>query len=101
MQPRVRGMSITRRQEAFDLRDDPYGKRFRACERVSPSLAESTVNAVISKRFARGCCGQNGARICCYRSACALDGTPRPLFEQWYRGLLNDSATGAAMAAGA
>jgi hypothetical protein len=28
-----------------------YGERFRAGERISSCLAESTVNAVISKRF--------------------------------------------------
>jgi hypothetical protein len=30
-----------------------YGERFRAGERISSCLAESTVNAVISKRFAK------------------------------------------------
>ena len=30
-----------------------YGERYRAGERISSSLAESTVNAVISKRFAK------------------------------------------------
>jgi len=30
-----------------------YGERFRAGERLSSCLAESTVNAVISKRFAK------------------------------------------------
>ena len=30
-----------------------YGERFRAGERISSCLAEATVNAVISKRFAK------------------------------------------------
>ena len=30
-----------------------YGERFRSGERISSCLAESTVNAVISKRFAK------------------------------------------------
>jgi hypothetical protein len=30
-----------------------YGERFRAGKRISSSLAESTVNVVISKRFAK------------------------------------------------
>jgi len=30
-----------------------YGERYRAGERISSCLAESTVNAVISKRFAK------------------------------------------------
>jgi hypothetical protein len=30
-----------------------YGERYRAGERISSCLADSTVNAVISKRFAK------------------------------------------------
>jgi hypothetical protein len=44
-----------------------YGERYRAGERISSCLAESTVNAVISKRFANvsRCSGRSAARICC------------------------------------
>jgi hypothetical protein len=58
-----------------------YGERFRAGERISSCRAESTVNAVTRTR--------------------ALDGTLRPLFEQWYPRLATDNAAGAAQAAAA
>jgi len=47
-----------------------YGERYRAGERISSCLAESTVNAVISKRFARGQQMQwsSAAPTCSYRS---------------------------------
>jgi hypothetical protein len=44
-----------------------YGERYRSGERISSCLAESTVNAVISKRFAKRhrCSGPSAAPICC------------------------------------
>ena len=65
------------------------GERYRAGERISLSLAEATVNAVISKRFAKGQQMQwtkRGAHL---------------LFERWYPGLAKDNAEGGAQAAAA
>ena len=64
-----------------------YGERFRAGERISSCLAESTVNAVISKRFAKRQQMQwtkRGAHLLLQTRTRALDGTLRPLFEKWY-----------------
>jgi hypothetical protein len=75
-----------------------YGERFRAGERISSCLAESTVNAVISKRFAKRQQMQwtkRGAHLLLQTRTRALDGTLRPLFERWYPGLANDNGSGA------
>jgi hypothetical protein len=72
-----------------------YDERFRAGERISSCLAESTVNAVISKRFAKRQQMQwtkRGAHLLLQIRTRALDGTLRPLFEQWYPGLANDNS---------
>jgi len=66
--------------------------------------AESTVNAVVSKRFAQ--CQQmqwtrRGARLLLQTYTRALDGTLRPLFERGYPGLANDNSPGAGQAAAA
>ncbi len=74
-----------------------YGERFRAGERISSCLAESTVNAVISKRFAKRQQMQwtkRGAHLLLQTRTRALDGTLRPLFERWYPGLANDNEGG-------
>ena len=81
-----------------------YGERFRAGERISSCLAESTVNAVISKRFAKRQQMQwtkRGAHLLLQTRTRALDGTLRPLFERWYPGLANDNTAAAAQAAAA
>jgi hypothetical protein len=81
-----------------------YGERFRAGERISSCLAESTVNAVISKRFAKRQQMQwtkRGAHLLLQTRTRALDGTLRPLFERWYPGLANDNETGANQAVAA
>jgi len=81
-----------------------YGERYRAGERISSCLAESTVNAVISKRFAKRQQMQwtkRGAHLLLQTRTRALDGTLRPLFERWYPGLANDNTAGAAEAAAA
>ena len=67
-----------------------YGERYRAGERISSCLAESTVNAVISKRFAKRQQMQwtpRGAHLLLQTRTSALDGTLRPLFERWHPGL--------------
>jgi len=80
-----------------------YGERYRAGERISSCLAESTVNAVISKRFAKRQQMQwtpRGAHLLLQIRTRALDGTLRPLFERWYPGLAaNDGAETVAAAA--
>jgi hypothetical protein len=73
-----------------------YGERYRAGERISSCLAESTVNAVISKRFAKRQQMQwtkRGAHLLLQTRTRALDGTIRSLFEGWYPGLVNNNAT--------
>jgi len=79
-----------------------YGERFRAGERISSAMAESTVNAVISKRFAKRQQMQwtrRGAHLLLQTRTRALDGTLRPLFERWHPGLANDNAIGVGQAA--
>ena len=81
-----------------------YRERYRAGERISSCLAESTVNAVISKRFAKRQQMQwtkRGAHLLLQTRTRALDGTLPPLFERWYPGLANDNATGNSQAAAA
>lgn len=71
-----------------------YGERFRSGERISSAMAESTVNAVVSKRFAKRQQMQwtrRGAHLLLQTRTRALDGTLRPLFERWYPGLANDN----------
>jgi hypothetical protein len=66
----------------------------RAGERISFCLAESTVNAVISKRFAKRQQMQwtkRGAHLLLQTRTRTLDGTLRPMFERWYPGLANDN----------
>jgi hypothetical protein len=78
-----------------------YGERIRAGERISSCLAESTVNAVISKRFAKRQQMQwtkRGAHLLLQLRTRALDGTLRPLFEKWYPGLANDNSAADAQA---
>ena len=73
-----------------------YGERFRSGERISSCLAESTVNAVISKRFTKRQQLQwtpRGAHLLLQTRTRALDGTLRSLFERWYPDLANDNAT--------
>ena len=81
-----------------------YGERYRAGERISSCLAESSVNAVISKRFAKRQQMQwtkRGAHLLLQTRTRTLDGTFRPLFERWYPGLANDNADSAAQAVAA
>jgi hypothetical protein len=72
-----------------------YGERYRSGERISSCLAESSVNAVISKRFAKRQQMQwtkRGAHLLLQTRTRTLDGTLRSLFEEWYPGLANDNA---------
>jgi len=81
-----------------------YGERYRAGERISSCLAESTVNAVISQRFAKRQqmqWTQRGAHLLLQTRTRTLDGTLRPSFERWYPGLANDNTADADQAAAA
>jgi len=81
-----------------------YGERFRAGERISSAMAESTVNAVVSKRFAKRQQMQwtrRGAHLLLQTRTRTLDGTLRPLFERWHPGLANDNPASAGQAAAA
>lgn len=78
-----------------------YGERFRAGERISSAMAESTVNALVSKRFAKRQQMQwtrRGAHLLLQTRTRTLDGTLRPLFERWHPGLANDNPKGAGQA---
>lgn len=78
-----------------------YGERFRAGERISSAMAESTVNAVVSKRFAKRQQMQwtrRGAHLLLQTRTRTLDGTLRPLFERWYPGLANGNPATAGQA---
>ena len=81
-----------------------YGERYRSGERISSAMAESTVNAVVSKRFAKRQQMQwtrRGAHLLLQTRTRALDGTLRPLFERWYPGLSNDNVAGSGQKAAA
>lgn len=55
---------------------------------------EATVNAVVSKRFAKKQQIQwtrRGAHLLLQTRARTLDGTPRSTFERWFPGLTNDN----------
>ena len=73
-----------------------YGERYRAGERISSCLAESTVNTVISKRFAKRQQMQwtpRGAHLLLQVRTRTLDGTLQPQFERWYPGLAGGNVT--------
>jgi hypothetical protein len=81
-----------------------YGERYRAGEPISSCFAESTVNTVISKRFAKRQQMQwtpRGAHLLLQTRTRALDGTLRPLFERWYPGLAANHSTAEAERAAA
>ena len=67
-----------------------YGERYRAGKPISSCIAESTVNTVIGKRFAKRQQMQwtpRGAHLLLQTRTRALDGTLRSLFERWHPGL--------------
>jgi hypothetical protein len=72
-----------------------YGERYRAGEPISSSLAEATVNVVISKRFAKRQqmqWTQRGAHLLLQTRTRTLDGSLRSLFERWFPGLASGGA---------
>jgi len=79
-----------------------YGERYRSGERISSAFAEATVNAVISKRFAKKQQMQwsrRGAHLLLQTRARTLDGSLRATFEHWYPGMMNDNNRGHRQAA--
>jgi hypothetical protein len=68
--------------------------RYRFGERISLAFVAATVNAVISKRFAKKQQMQwskRGAQLLLQTRTKTLDGTLRSTFEEWYPGLANDN----------
>jgi hypothetical protein len=71
-----------------------YGERYRSGERISSAFVEATVNAVISKRFAKKQQMQwsrTGAHLLLQTRTQTLDGSLRSTFENWYPGMVNDN----------
>lgn len=71
-----------------------YGERYRSGERISSAFVEATVNAVISKRFAKKQQMQwskRGAHLLLQTRTRTLDGSLRSAFEEWYPGMANDN----------
>ena len=71
-----------------------YGERYRAGERISSAFVEATVNAVVSKRFAKKQQMQwtrRGAHLLLQTRTQTLDGTLRSTFERWYPGMANEN----------
>lgn len=67
-----------------------YAERRRYGERVSTGFVESTVNTVVGKRFGKRQqmrWSKQGAHLMLQTRTRTLDGTLRPKFEQWYRGM--------------
>jgi hypothetical protein len=74
-----------------------YGERYRSGERISSAFVEATVNAVISKRFAKKQQMQwsrRGAHLLLQTRTRTLDDSLRAAFEHWYPGLMNDNGRG-------
>lgn len=75
-----------------------YGERYRSGERISSAFVEATVNAVISKRFAKKQQMQwsrTGAHLLLQSRTQTLDGSLRSTFEKWYPGMANDNQNSA------
>jgi len=71
-----------------------YGERYRSGERISSAFVEATVNAVVSKRFAKKQQMQwsrTGAHLLLQTRTQTLDGSLRSTFENWYPGMANDN----------
>ncbi len=71
-----------------------YGERYRSGERISSAFVEATVNAVISKRFAKKQqiqWSRRGAHLLLQTRTRTLDGSLRAAFEHWYPGMTNDN----------
>jgi len=72
-----------------------YGERYRSGERISSAFVEATVNAVVSKRFAKKQQMQwtrRGAHLLLQTRTRTLDGTLRSTFQHWFPNMSNDNA---------
>ncbi len=72
-----------------------YGERYRSGERISSAFVEATVNAVVSKRFAKKQQMQwtrRGAHLLLQTRTRTLDGTLRSTFQRWYPNMSNGNA---------
>lgn len=75
-----------------------YGERYRSGERISSAFVEATVNAVISKRFAKKQQMQwsrTGAHLLLQTRTQTLDGSLRSTFNKWYPGMASDNQNSA------
>jgi hypothetical protein len=76
-----------------------YSRRWDNAERISTAFAESTVNLVISRRFAKKQqiqWSKKGAHLLLQTRTKTLDGTLPDLFAQWYPGMsVNDNQVSA------
>ena len=73
-----------------------YAERHRYGERVSTAFAESTVNAVVGKRFAKRQqmrWSKRGAHLMLQTRTRVLDDTLRAKFQSWYPGLFHGQTT--------
>ena len=73
-----------------------YAERHRYGERVSTAFAESTVNAVVGKRFAKRQqmrWSKRGAHLMLQTRTRVLDDTLRAKFQSWYPGLFEVQTT--------
>ena len=71
-----------------------YGERYRSGELISSAFAEATVNAVVSKPFAKKQQMQwtrRGAHLLLQTRTRTLDGTLRSTFERCFPGLADDN----------
>jgi hypothetical protein len=71
-----------------------YGERYRSGERISSAFVEATVNAVVSKRFAKKQQMQwsrRGAHLLLQARTRTLDGSLRAAFVHWYPSMTNDN----------
>ena len=69
-----------------------YAERHRYGERVSTAFAESTVNAVVAKRFAKRQqmrCSKRGAHLMLQTRTRVFEETLRANFQSWYPGLFH------------
>ena len=69
-----------------------YAERYRYGERVSTAFAESTVNAVVGKRFSKRQqmrWSRRGAHLMLRTRTRVLDDTLRAKFQSWYPGLFD------------
>lgn len=73
-----------------------YGERYLSGEGISSAFVEATVNAVISKRFAKKQQMQwskIGAHLLLQTRTQTLDGSLRSTFRKWYPNMANDNTT--------